>query len=116
VAVRSASSFKEFAGRSANCWSTKSCARLIPIFDSIARVLIRSARTTLRTAFIERSTARSPFAVEDIVCVELLPMVGKVRLSFTADKTPSRRSIRTEIRSSPQSGDVTELPNVYLAR
>ena len=29
-------------------------ARLIPIWDSIARVLIRSARTMLRTAFIER--------------------------------------------------------------
>src|SRR4029079_19015220 len=41
------------AGLAASCCSTKSCARLIPIRSSMARVLMRNARTMLRTAFID---------------------------------------------------------------
>ena len=47
----------------------------MPIFSSTARVLIRCARTMLRTAFMERSIAWVSDAGETEV-IELAPIVG----------------------------------------
>src|SRR5579884_1090282 len=84
----------------------------MPIFSSMARVLMRSARTMLRTAFIERSMACASECA-DVVIVGLAPIVqakrtvapahGQVRVALPRANT---RRDKLHVAGALTDGDV----------